>query len=333
MTKVIAFIMSFLMTLVPYAGFASPVIDVKEDDCLFNIEMISDVHVEAGWPFRCGFIKQAFNSFKYAKRSVDAVVMAGDITNYADEASLKQYYDTIKQYDYPVITVAGNHDIGHVGDRGKSDITKYEALANVIKYYNDYSKRQLETNYYAETIGGYKFITLGDEVDGFTIEDGVEKEHTGGHWDGITMTHKQLEFLDEELKNRDQTKPVFVCCHWALDGINGEDTIWDGSGIDRDEYDIQSILEKYENVVYISGHMHGGVRCTAAGEKYNMPMAQKVNGVIYISLPSFGIVNMFGIPWSGTGAQLEIYEGKIIFRPRNYLTGKWYENAVYEFEY
>ncbi|MCR5150065.1 MAG: metallophosphoesterase [Clostridiales bacterium] len=320
-TKAAAFLLSVIMTLVPYAGFEMPTLNTKYDDCLFNMEMVSDVHIEADYPFRTGFLKQALRSFASSKVKVNAVVSCGDLTNYADEPSLAKYYKTIEEYSpCPVITVAGNHDIGHAGDRNKTSISREEALQNVIKYYNDYSGRDLDVNYYATDIDGYRFIVLGDEV----ID--------GGKWDGITMSEAQLEFLDTQLsQSAGRGKPVFVCCHWPIENMNGENTIWQGSGIERSIYDIPAILEKYENVFYISGHMHGGVRCVAVADMFNIPMAECVNGVTYISLPTFGIINMFGIPVSGTGAQLEVYSDKVVFRPKNYLTGKWYTNAAVEF--
>ena len=51
----------------------------------------------------------------------------------------------------------------------------------------------------------------------------------------------------------------------------------------------------------------------------------------YINLPTYGIVNWFGVPWSGTGAQLEVYADKVVFRPRSFLTGHWYVNSAYTF--
>lgn len=317
------FLLALFVTLIPYKGIDLPVMDVKEPDCLLNVEMISDTHIEADYPFRSGFIKQGLKRMSKSKTPVDAIIVDGDLTNYADEPSLAKYYEIIKAYaPAQVITVAGNHDIGHAGDRDKTDLTREECLANVIKYYNDYSGRDLTTNYYSETIKGYKFIVLGDEV------------LDGGHWDAITMTPEQLEFLDRELaEGTANGNPVFVCCHWALDGVNGENTIWGGdSGITKDEYPIQEILEKYENVFYISGHMHGGVRADVVGEKYDMPIAEQINGVTYISLPTYGIINWYGITWSGLGGQLEVYRDHVNFRPINYLTGNWYPNANYSFD-
>lgn len=335
MTKASAFLLSIFMTLVPYMGFELPVMKTKEADCQLNLEMISDIHIEAEFPFRTGFLKQALRAANRAPSKVDGIVVSGDLTNYADEPSLAKYYETITDYtDIPVITAAGNHDIGHAGDRNKTDITRNEALANVVKYQNAYAGTDNPSNYYSQEINGYKFIVIGDEVDGFDYDENGEKiPHEGGRWDGITMTEAQLEFLDSELaEGTKEGKPVFVVSHWALDGINGEDIIWDGSGIAEDEYPVREILEKYDNVFYISGHMHGGVRCTGVADAYDIPMAEQVNGVTYISLPSFGLVNQYGLPMCGRGAQLEVYGDKVIFRPMNYLTGNFYTNSACSFE-
>ncbi|MCQ2484086.1 MAG: metallophosphoesterase [Clostridia bacterium] len=321
-THFLAFLMSIIITAFPYAGIKAPVVKTLEDDCLLNIEMLSDTHIEKSELFRQAFLRWGLKNISRAKSPVDAIVVAGDITNYADEPSLAKYFELIDKYSpAPVITAAGNHDIGHAGDRDKTDITREEAMANFIRYRNENMGRNDEVNYFSTEVNGFKFIVMGDEV----ID--------GGHWDAISMTQEQLDFIDRELADGTKDgKPVFVLSHWPIDGINGEDTIWDGSGIERDEYDVQSILEKYDNVFYISGHMHAGIKAKAVENMYGLSNAEQVNGVTYLNLPTYGIINMFGAPWSGIGAQLEVYENEVVFRPRNFITNNWYENAEYHFE-
>ncbi len=317
MTNFTTFIMAIILTVIPYAGFELPVIDNKEDDCLLTMELISDVHIEENELFRQAFMLAGFNNLKYAKADVDGMIIAGDITNYADEPSLAKYYELLEKYSpVPVITAAGNHDIGHVGDRDVTDITREEAMANFIRYNNEYMGMNNEHNYYSTEINGYKFIVLGDEV----ID--------GGHWDAMDITDEQMAFLDSELASANG-EPVFVICHWAVDGTNGQEIIYPDSGIDLDKNDIKSVMEKYENVFYISGHIHGGIKSTAAAEFSDMANVEQLNGVTYVSLPTYGIVNSFGYPWSGTGIQMEVYEDHIIFRPRNFITNAWFTNAVY----
>lgn len=320
-TNFTAFLMSIILTFFPYAGFELPVINTEKDDCKLVVEMISDTHLEENGIFRQGFLKLGLKNLQRANIDIDAVLVAGDLTNYADEPSLAKYYEIIKEYSpAPVISAAGNHDIGHAGDRDKTDISREEAKANFIKYNNEYMGTNNEDNYYVTEINGYKFIVLGDIV------------YDGGHWDGMDMGAEQLAFLDKELASAKKGQPVFVCCHWPVDDINGENIIWPDSGIDLEDNPVKEIFEKYDNVFYISGHMHAGIKSTAVEEYYGLSSVEQVNGVTYISLPTYGIVNMFGSPWPGTGMQLEVYDDEVVIRPRNFITNKWYTNSVYHIE-
>ena len=311
------FIMAIILTVVPYAGFELPVVDNARDDCNLTAELISDVHVEQYDVFRKLFLAVGLENLKHGSADIDTVVVAGDLTNYADETSLAKYYDLMKKYSpAPAVTAAGNHDIGHVGDKDVTDITREEAKANFIKYNNEYLGIDATDNYYSVEIKGYKFIVLGDEV----ID--------GGHWDAMDMSEQQLQFLDNELASVNGA-PVFVVCHWSVDGMNGTDIIYPDSSIELENNDIKSIMEKYPNVFYISGHIHGGIKSNLAAEVCKMSNVEQVNGVTYVSLPTFGIVNSFGYPWSGTGMQMEVYDDQVVFRPRNFITNAWFTNSVY----
>jgi hypothetical protein len=57
-----------------------------------------------------------------------------------------------------------------------------------------------------------------------------------------------------------------VCCHWPVDGKNGQEIVYPDGEIELDKNDIKSVMEKYENVFYISGHIHGGIKSTAAAD-------------------------------------------------------------------
>lgn len=320
-TNFLAFLMSIILTVFPYAGIQLPVINTEKDDCKLLVEMISDTHLEEKELFRQWFLKSGLKNLSRADVDIDAVLVTGDLTNYADEPSLAKYFEIIKEYSpAQVISAAGNHDIGHAGDRDKTDITREQAKANFIKYNNEYMGMNNEDNYYSYTVNGYKFIVLGDIV------------YDGGHWDGMDLGAEQLAFLDRELASAEKGKPVFVCSHWPIDDINGENIIWPDSGIDLEVNPVKDIFEKYENVFYISGHMHAGIKSTAVDEKYGLASVEKVNGVTYISLPTYGIINMFGLPWSATGMQMEVYDDEVIIRPRNFMTNKWYTNAEYRIE-
>lgn len=320
MANFTSFIMAIILTAIPYAGVELPVIDNAEDDCKLTVELISDVHIEEKELFRQMFLVAGLNNLKRAAVNIDAVLVDGDITNYADEPSLAKYYDLIEKYSpVPVITSAGNHDIGHVGDRDVTDISREEAKANFIRYNNEYMGTDNTENYYVTVVNGYKFIVLGDDV----ID--------GGHWDGMDISEEQMAFLDRELASANGN-PVFVCCHWPVDGKNGQEIVYPDGEIELEKNDIKSVMEKYENVFYISGHIHGGIKSTAAADFVGFANVEQENGVTYVSLPTYGIVNSFGHPWSGTGIQMEVYEDHIVFRPRNFITNAWFTNSVYSID-
>ncbi len=313
----LAFIMSVILTIFPYAGIELRTVDTLKDDCRLNMELISDVHLEDWGIIRPGLMASGLSNLKRAKADIDGVLVCGDITNYGDEASVDRFFKLYEKYS-PVknlVFVSGNHDIGHVEDEGRAE---NEAREYLISRFNEYGNTDYDKIYYSTEINGYKFIVLGDE--------GVD------HWDGFTMSGEQLSWLDSELKKGTENgKPVFVACHWPVDGINGEQVIWPGCGIDLSENDVKSVFEKYSNVFYISGHMHAGIKSKLVQDKYGLSNAEQVNGVTYLNLPTYGIVNMFGLPQSGTGAQLEVYDDEVVFRPRNFVTNKWYKNAEYHF--
>ena len=319
----IPFLMAMILTLTPntQSNLFGTIDNVKKD-CNATVELISDIHIEAKGLLRTSMLELGLTNLGRTKVSIDGVVVCGDLTNYADEPSIAKYFEIIKEKSpAPVISVAGNHDIGHAGDRDVTDISREEAKANFIKYYNEYSGSNITTTYYSTEINGYKFIVLGDDV----ID--------GGHFDAVDISPEQLAFLDRELATGTAGgKPVFVCCHWPVDGTNGQETIWPGCGIDLEKNDIKTIMEKYENVFYISGHMHSGIKSREFEEQYGFSNAEVLNGVTYLSIPSYGLVNSFGLPQCGTGAQLEIYDDEVVFRPRNFVLNKWYENSEYHFE-
>lgn len=313
----LTFIMAIVLTITPYEGFEEPVINNAKENCKLTVELISDVHIEKLSLSRKAYLTKGLENLQSAEVDIDAVVIAGDLTNYADEESLSEYYNIVKTYSpAPVISAPGNHDIGHAGDKGVTDITRKQARDNFIKYNNEYMGKNNKNVYYTTKVGGYKFIVLGDEV------------VNGGHWDNISMSKKQLDFLDKELASA-KGKPVFVCCHWEIEGRNGQEITYPDSYIDLKEYNIKKIMEKYKNVFYISGHMHAGIKSRAVEEKYGLATVEKVKGVTYVAVPSYGLYNAFGYPLSATGIQMEVYSGQVIFRPRDFITNFWFTNSVY----
>jgi len=88
---------------------------------------------------------------------------------------------------------------------------------------------------------------------------------------GISITHKQAVWLDEDLsENSDEL--TIVLGHHSLVPFSEEELnpLWSKYYIDNGE-DILSIFEKHDNVsFYLSGHRHVSTRVTEENEVYHI---------------------------------------------------------------
>lgn len=309
-TKLIGFMISLVCTIVPFVNYEAK----NSEDILLNVALIADTHIDERLPLGKAMLASGLSDMERNATKNDAVVVAGDLTNYGDEASVKAFYDVMKKYckTGKWVVAPGNHDIGHV-----EDFTHAQARQWLIDYYNEYTDSETDKIYYSTQVKGYTFIVLCDES-----ED---------NWDSCDIYDEQIAFLDAELaKATENGKPAFVVCHWPLEGTNGQDIIYEDSGLDG-EYSlkVQQTLEKYDNVFLISGHMHAGINGTLVKELFGFSCVETINGVNYINLPTYDLVNRYGIPWNGMGMQMEVYEDEVIFRARRFLVSRWY--AFHEF--
>ena len=87
---------------------------------------------------------------------------------------------------------------------------------------------------------------------------------------------------------------------------------------------VKATLQKYDNVFYISGHMHEGINGELTRRVLGFCCVETVDGVNCISLPTYLIVNRYGLPGNGLGFQMEVYSDRVVFRARNFITSKWY---------
>ncbi len=308
-TKLVALISSIIFALAPAFTYNPK----SPDDLKLNVALISDVHIDSRLPCGKYLLGKAFEEMDTCSAKTDAVVVAGDLTNYGEEAGIEDFFQIItaqSKADYKIVAM-GNHDIGHVEDLG---FTNAQARAWFLKHHNNYLGTDFDKNYYSYDVKGYKFIVLCDES-----ED---------NWDTFEIYEEQVAFLDKELA--DGTKnglPVFVVCHEPLVGQNGQETVHDGGCMDEESSArIKPVLEKYDNVFFITGHMHEGINGELTNKVLGFKNIETENGVTYISLPSYLQFNRYGYPWNGLGMQLEVYEDHVWLRTRSYMTSMWYSS-------
>ncbi len=306
--KLISSIMAGLMAALPIVSVLAPTgFKAKEEGILLNASLISDTHTDEAFSPLAWFLGLGLMEMSNAKTPVDVVVVSGDLTNYGDEESIDEFFETFeKNWDGNLVLSMGNHDIGHVEDK-----THGEARDYFVEKLNAHTGWSNPHSYYSTVINGYKFITLTDESD--------------DSWDHPDLFDEQLAFLDAELASAANGEdPVFVVCHWPLAGTHGEETVWDDGDIGEPYSQmIREILEKYENVFFISGHLHLGLNGNFTREKFGVSSIETQNGVNYINLPSYGLVSRYGTLLGGRGYQMEVYKDHVLFRARNYITHNW----------
>lgn len=308
-TQVLAFLMSLIYTLIPFVDYSPK----NEDELLLNAAMISDVHIDASLPCGQEMLAAGLEDMKRCETPLDTVIVAGDLTNYADEESLIAFYEILKEHS-PAdkwVVAHGNHDIGHV-----EGFTNAEAREWNIKHYNEYTGSNNENIYYSMDVKGYTFIVLGDQGD--------------DNWDHYDIYEDQLTFLDTELARATADgKPAFVVCHIPVEGVNGQMEVWEEGSLEEYSQPIVDIMEKYNNVFFISGHVHTGINGALVQNAFGFSCVETRNGVTYINLPTYLLVNRYGIPWNGMGFHLEVYEDEVVLRARRFLVSRWY--AFHEF--
>lgn len=306
----ISSVVAALTVALPMLGVLapSPFKAVDPDNIRLNASIVSDTHLDVQFEPIGWFLGLGLQDMAHAKTPVDVVLVTGDLTNYGDEKSIDHFFDIMENnWTGNTVIAMGNHDIGHVEDK-----THEEARQYFVKKYNEYAGLGIEKSYYSTMINGYRFIVMTDESD--------------DSWDHPDLYEEQLAFLDAELaKSAAEDKPAFVVCHWPLAGTHGEEVAWDDGDIGEPySTQIQEIVEKYENVFFISGHIHIGLNGNFTREQFGVSSYDERNGVHYLNLPSYGLFSRYGTLLGGRGYQMEVYDDYVMLRARNFVTHNWF---------
>ncbi|MBR2414734.1 MAG: metallophosphoesterase [Clostridia bacterium] len=229
--------------------------------------------------------------------SYDAVLLLGDIAENGLKEEYQLVFDGLSGIDTRYIAITGNHDIRLRLYSQSSD--RFKEFANALN--GDESMTEM---HHSEVINGYKFITLGSDKTMF---------------EEAYLSQEQLDWLDDEL-HAENGKLTFVLCHQPLKLTHGLPDTWNSpsetAGSVGDQNDqLFEIMNKYENVVFLTGHLHTGF----ADFLYEIK-----DGVHLVNVPSFTIENKSGeYNEAGLGFIAEVYEEEVIFRARDFARGIW----------
>ena len=180
----------------------------------------------------------------FAAMKPDVLLMAGDLADGTDYATFKFYRQLIEKYFDPVpvhIGCAGNHDYWVPRGCQRESELIYSKMSSLIG--------QRTANPLRETVGGYDFIAMSEDID----------SQTG-------YSPEMLDALENEIKAavaRDAEKPVFVITHF-----HPADTVA-GSHVASARPELRKLFNRYKQVISLSGHTHCPLedeRCIWQGE-------------------------------------------------------------------
>lgn len=269
--------------------------------------LIADPQISFYSPDRYSVFKAAMEDLHNTDCKIDALIGAGDITENATVLDYKLITPEFSGIDTRYILASGNHDIRV--RFYKQSLSAFADLANTLN-----GDEAMNSYHYSETVNGYKVIVLGSD------KTKLEQAY---------ISPEQLSWLDSELA-AENGNPTFVICHQPLKDTHNEMNAFGsitkaGGHVGEQSQDIQNVLAKYDNVFFISGHLHSGF----GPDSYN-----EVDGIHCINIPSTAIVNKDGTyNNAGTGYIMEVYEDKVIFRARNFAEGVWVAEATGDSSY
>lgn len=189
-----------------------------------RILVLSDIHLKSDQLLEVNRLKTAILCSLELKNGLDAICVVGDFTESGSDIEYAIFKDTIKTNlpkETKMIVSIGNHE----NLRSESD--PHQKFEDSFLYQVDHTFDVKE----------YTVITLGTSK-------------------AETISHKQLAWLDEELRKatlKNPFKPIFFLHHYpafhevSYSVMGGQPVLYD-------------ILKKYPHVIHISGHTHPDLR-------------------------------------------------------------------------
>ena len=283
----------------------NPVIYQDRDNLRLSFATIADTHLPNRESATLNLNNLILDAEK-SKAAYDALLIAGDLADWGFKSEYERFFDVLdKQKAFPHIFVTlGNHDVRLFYRRS----LKYLA-EKVNKYLGIDTK---DKTYYSYDVKGYTFVVLCTE------KRLLEK---------ASLTKEQIDFLDSELaRATKEGKPVFIMCHQAFKDTHGLPEVWKTGDMGLESDEVRAVMEKYNNVFFINGHLHGGIF-----EK-TFEVLNEENNVYSLSVPGYRKENNFGINDCGTGYYAEVYDDRVVFTARKFISGEYIEGDYTKFE-
>ena len=299
-----------------------------------SVFVLSDTHMTASADGKTLMTSALRDMTAFQKaQNVNAIAVAnlGDLSQWgldydnpdANHNDLDDYYDWIlseptntSYHTYlkdlsgnklPYLNVLGNHDVrGNINDilpgqqPSEADFKNYEVAANYYMATDEILK--------ASTSKSTNGMNFSYEINGYTF---IMLNTAEYQWDNCMLSENDLVWLENELAKVEEGKPCFILVHQPVDLIYSK---IDGSSVSGKAF--QDIINKFSNVVVLSGHAHHSF-----GKDGLITYAD--SGSVYVNMPS--LYYNYYTPYNtkyGEGIcqyyYMEIYENGIVLKGRDF---------------
>ena len=221
-----------------------------------RVAFVSDTHLnlrtnEPGIAYNRQF-EQVMAAINAAK--VDLVLIAGDLTDGGTQEQMSLFKRKVTQFKAPVLFVAGNHDVGMVGD----DTVKTSITSEKVQRFS----RELGPNWFAREEAGVRIVGLNSCLLG----------------SGLPEEEQQWQFLEKELAQPHPT-PTLLLEHFPLFIKTVDEprrSTWNVPPEPRKR--LLALVERAGVRAVLSGHLH-------------YPITNRLDGIVFLgnTTTAFGL--------------------------------------------
>ncbi|MBO5934284.1 MAG: metallophosphoesterase [Clostridia bacterium] len=271
---------------------------------------------------------------------VSLVAMSGDIAYDGELESFMMFNEISSQYDFPVYTSTGNHDI-----RKEYKKENWLAYMNPGAYGENRSEDVINVAdngmdfVYQEPVSGDIFVFLCQTSNNYGIPY------------NSLLQPSQLNWLEEQL-NAHKDKSVYIFFHTMLGSTNENPFITTGNVMNNlgwaypliytpganDEIRLRNILRENKNATFFNGHSHWAYHMQCLNPELNISKNGE-DGATYVHISSVSCPRTTGdyqILWSSNdsvmseGYLIEVYEDTMVLYGVDFTNGRILAYATYE---
>ena len=282
---------------------------------LCELIVVADLHIGSGKTAEKHFSAMLSDVKKNAPGAAGMIVV-GDAVEAAEEEyylALKQLYEKAQGVP-PMYLGAGDRCYLTKGTYAYDPAKHADNLQLFLKYAGHPFGTKVDTPYYSYQLGGATMVFIGAD----SYENG-----------NAVYSKEQLDWLSGVLTRADAYEPVLVFMHEPLPNTVSGSLSAQGYGNVQNHTELKEVFKPHENVFLFTGHTQYALQADRTFAYLSGGSAAfNTAGVAHL----WDDQNGAGYEVAGSqGYYVTVYEDGILIRGRDFTTGQWISNAIYQF--